>query len=375
MQQQEMIFLGVIFVLIAMIIGLIALLVKGRTKSQSTIAERFEATMKGWSRITHSAETTLLDNVAATTPWLGPVIPAAIAYANLREFLGFENWLALTAAVCIEFLGLAAVQTTFQLWQYNEEKRAKDQEAPVLWAVVTGGAYIVVVLLVNIVLEASAAEALTDQVIAGIAVKALLSLLSVVSAFVLALRAQHNRRVAQQTEDKEQRAEAQLLSRLKQQLEKAQQQNEELKQENKALKQDLKLGQQAQSQAQQASEQIEKFQQAYNKKLLELQQAHDSISELQQKNKSLQQSNSAGAELEKKLQQTQRQLQQLQENFEKLQQVKKMWDALPLITQAAVVKHVSGRTVRDVASEFEFDDHTSLFRHYQKIYPKNGATE
>lgn len=371
MQQQEMVFLGVIFVLIAMIIGLIALLVKGRTKSQATIAERFEATMKGWSRITHSAETTLLDNVAATTPWLGPVIPAAIAYANLREFLGFENWLALTAAVCIEFLGLAAVQTTFQLWQYNEEKRAKDQEAPVLWAVGTGGAYITVVLLVNIVLEASAAESLTGQVIAGIAVKALLSLLSVVSAFVLALRAQHNRRLVQQSEDKEQRADAQRLAHANKQVEKLQQQLAEAQQKNKELQQENKLSQQSKANLQQASEQVEKLQEAVNKKNEQLQQASEKITALQQKNKELQQNSTEAHHLGAKLQQAQTQLQQLREEISELQQLKKMWATLPLNTQAAAVMHTTGRTVRDVAGEYELE-HTGLYRHYKKMYPDNG---
>lgn len=186
-----------------------------KTPASDTTVTRFELAMSRWRRMTQAAEGTLLDNVAATTPWLAPLLPASIAYANMRAYLGFDVWLAFVGALVIEFLGLAAVHTSFQLWQYNETKNQSEEAAPFYWAVGAVVIYLGIVVLVNVILEAANVMAWTSAAVASIAAKALLSLLSIVAAFVLALRSQHARRLVVKQEAHEDRQRAVELGRLR----------------------------------------------------------------------------------------------------------------------------------------------------------------
>lgn len=234
--QLDTILFSAVFLVVGIAVGWWAKRPSGETADS---VARFEGVMGSWRRITKAAEGTLLDNVAATTPWLAPAIPAQMAYRNVHDYLGFDPvWSFLTGLV-IEFLGLAAVHTTFQLWEFNEERKAGESEAPVRWAMLAGGAYIAIVLLVNVILELGVPGG-------TILAKALLSLLSIVGAFVLALRSQHSRRLAEREHETEKRREANELGRLrtaveklKQQLEAAKQSRPELEQEVKTLKQEV----------------------------------------------------------------------------------------------------------------------------------------
>lgn len=174
----------------------------------------FEEAMRRWRSITQAAEGALLDNIAATTPWLAPALPAAIAYGNMTNHLGFDEWLAFIGALVIEFLGLAAVHTAFQLWEFNETKNDSEQAAPFRWSVYAGAFYLFIIIVVNIILETAVALGmwLEGSQILG---KALLSLLSVVAAFVLALRSQHARRLAVKEQVKQERRDANELGRLR----------------------------------------------------------------------------------------------------------------------------------------------------------------
>ncbi|HNZ13262.1 MAG TPA: hypothetical protein PKL11_06355 [Anaerolineaceae bacterium] len=148
---------------------------------------RITAFLRGWSQLTQVLEATLIDNVAATIPWMAPIIPAWFAYENMTVVLGMPQAISLVGAAVIEFLGLATVSTTFKLWQYNDSKRKTDQVAPVQIAIGTTIFYLLIVLTVNVILDSSP---ITSRI-----AKALLSLLSVAGAVVLAIRAQHSRRL------------------------------------------------------------------------------------------------------------------------------------------------------------------------------------
>ena len=82
-----------------------------------------------WQNLTRAFEATLIDNLAATTPWLAPVIPAYLVYRNLVDKLGFNQIVAGVAATTVEFVGLATVHTVFALWDYNQAKRKSDQSS------------------------------------------------------------------------------------------------------------------------------------------------------------------------------------------------------------------------------------------------------
>lgn len=155
--------------------------------------------LHGWEKLTQALESTLVDNVAATIPWMAPIIPAWFAYENMTTVLDMPQVISLVGACVVEFLGLATVSTTFKLWQYNDTKRKTDQNAPVQVAIGTTAFYLIIVLLVNVILDTSPVEARVA--------KALLSMLSLAGAVVLAIRAQHSRRLESIEAERQERRE------------------------------------------------------------------------------------------------------------------------------------------------------------------------
>lgn len=167
-----------------------------------------EQGLLGWRRITEALERTLVDNVAATVPWLAPIAPAYMAYRGVTNVLGWDAWVAWTVALAVEGLGLAVTSTAFQLWDWNDKKNLSDQAAPLWVAIAAEAFYLAVIVTVNVLLDGEAG-------IIERAAKALLSLLSVVAAVTLALRAQHARRLAEKRllyeERREERRQSKLL--------------------------------------------------------------------------------------------------------------------------------------------------------------------
>ena len=153
--------------------------------------KQLENALHAWHAFTQVLERVLIDNIAATTPWLAPLIPAYLVYHNMAGRLGFWHPLAMAGAVAVEFLGLGAVHTALEFWTYNDAKRQSDNAAPFWVALGAGLFYVVIVLTVNAVLD------LVHTPAVDVLAKALLSLLSVDAALIIALRAQHRRRLAE----------------------------------------------------------------------------------------------------------------------------------------------------------------------------------
>lgn len=303
-------------------------------------ARVFEERMATWRRITKAAEGTILDNIAATTPWLAPLIPASIAYHNLIEYLDFGIMLAFVSALCVEFVGLAAVHTVFQLWEYNESKRKSDQSAPFRMGVAVGVAYLVIVLVVNALLEATGIETWTWQDATGVLAKTLLSLLAAVSAFVLAIRSQHARLVKEQEEDKAQRRGNAELGKLRRQAEQAKQLVTGLRQEIQDLKQQVQGGEQLRIETEQLRNTLRQAE-------VETQQLRNGRVEA---------------------------LSQLEQMETELGHLRSYWDTLPEETQAAIHRHVHGGSYRAVASEFGVG-HSAVARQSEKLFGKNGGQD
>ena len=145
-------------------------------------------------------EHTAIDLVSAVTPWLAPVIPAAIAFKHMRDPLMFPWWLAFIGAVVIEFLGLSAIHTAVQFWTWNQRKRKSDASAPVAMPVAIGVFYLILVLSVNVILAEWDWKYVTAVT--------LLSLVSVPAGIVIAIRAQHAAYVEQLAEEKQEQRQA-----------------------------------------------------------------------------------------------------------------------------------------------------------------------
>jgi hypothetical protein len=148
--------------------------------------ERARRWLQGAQAFSRALEETLVDVIAAYTPWLAPLIPAAIGYGNVRKGLEFDPWLALVYALVVEFLGLATVTTTLQFRAWNQEQAEK---APFWLAIGTALFYLLVTLTVNVFLDGGT---IVQKVVKG-----LVSTFSVAGAITLAMRAEQAKRVAE----------------------------------------------------------------------------------------------------------------------------------------------------------------------------------
>lgn len=143
-------------------------------------------------------EAAFIDTVAAVTPWLAPLIPAYLVYHNMTERLGYPPIFGLIGAAAVEFLGLSAVHTAVTFWQWNDAH--KIERAPFWFAFGAGLFYVVIVLTVN-----AALDIWRDSDDVKILAHGLLSLLSVDAAVIIAIRAQHARRLTERDEARQER--------------------------------------------------------------------------------------------------------------------------------------------------------------------------
>jgi len=147
-------------------------------------AQKVEHALLQVLAINRAMESTLVDVIAAYTPWLASVIPASIGYSSVLVSLHFEPWQAGVYAVVVECLGLATVATSLKFWSWNQE-HDKNKQAPFLLALVTAVFYLAIVLSVNVMLDPGD---LWVKI-----VKALASSLSVAGALIVAMRAQQSK--------------------------------------------------------------------------------------------------------------------------------------------------------------------------------------
>lgn len=139
--------------------------------------------------------------VSGVAPWLAPAIPAYFAIDNAQRYLltggDLDVYFVWIVGLAVEFVGLAAVHTTLEFWQWNNEN---EQKAPVYLAAIAALFYVITVLTVNALLE------LQTGVNVRVFAKAMLSTLTLPAALIIGLRAMHVQRI-ERTESAEQKAE------------------------------------------------------------------------------------------------------------------------------------------------------------------------
>lgn len=165
----------------------------------------------GLKSIILEIESSAIETVSAITPWLAPLIPAYLTHTHAIGVLKYPAEIALVTAVAVEFLGLAAVNTAIEFWQYNDTQAAKREsriiglptdkadkarqrrhvDAPFAVALASGVFYLTVVLSVNVLLS------LDQSALARVWANGLLSLLSVPAAIIIAIRSQHRRKTTE----------------------------------------------------------------------------------------------------------------------------------------------------------------------------------
>jgi hypothetical protein len=150
----------------------------------------FERLMDGWRHVIQVSERTLVDNVAATVPWLAPIAPAFMVWDNAVRLLGWPEWVAWMVAGAVEGLGISVISTAFTLW--------KEKRNTFGVAIVTTVFYLATVISVNVLL---------DLGFSPIVAKGLLSLLSIPGAVTIALRTQNAQLLEEAAQAKAERRE------------------------------------------------------------------------------------------------------------------------------------------------------------------------
>jgi hypothetical protein len=159
-------------------------------------SEKVENALLQVLAVNRAMESTLVDVIAAYTPWLASVIPASIGWLNVQSVLHFSPWQAWVYAIVVECLGLATVATSLKFWSWNQEHQKR---APFWLALVTAVFYLTIVLAVNALLD--------DGDWRVKLVKALASSLSVAGALIVAMRSQQaklEKQAAQEQVNREQ---------------------------------------------------------------------------------------------------------------------------------------------------------------------------
>ena len=163
------------------------------------------------SEVINSAERSFLDLLSALVPYAVPIIPAFLTFDHVHKMMGFDVWVAWTAAFVTEVLGITSVSTAIRFYRHNaiyaaqataaqpaEKSKGKKSnattttknklknKAPFGLAIFTYVFYLAIVLSVNVLLLIES-QSKTAAVIWAIG---LFSLLSVPSGILISIRSQ-----------------------------------------------------------------------------------------------------------------------------------------------------------------------------------------
>ena len=144
-------------------------------------------TFENISTTINEAEKSFLDLLSAMVPWAVPVIPAYLTVYHTMNEMDFPAWVAYTAGFVTEVLGIASVSTAIKFYRHNLKYKDSKNHAPFVLAVGTYLFYLVIILTVNVILEVVAGSRSTAVIVAI----GLFSLLSLPSAVLISIRAQH----------------------------------------------------------------------------------------------------------------------------------------------------------------------------------------
>jgi hypothetical protein len=161
-----------------------------------------------------NTETSLVNFLSAVAPWAAPLAPAYLSWNHMRMELAFPVWVAWSVAIVVEILGLSAISTILAFWMHNRRYKKDGRKAPVI---VPGSAfifYLLVILTINVMLEAAKIPGffIASEWVRIIAI-ALLTLLSVPAAIIIAVRTLHHQMLDGIEQEKAERRQTQARPR------------------------------------------------------------------------------------------------------------------------------------------------------------------
>lgn len=154
--------------------------------------------LNDWIRETESS---IVNFLSVFAPWLAPIVPAYMTFQHATKVLDFPFLVALAAAVLVEILGFAAVNTFLAFWFHNRKDTAKVKRAPIEVIVFAFIFYLVLIVVTNVLLDAYPGNRYAE-----IAVRALFTLQTIPAALIIAVRTQHKDLLSEISKEKQQKA-------------------------------------------------------------------------------------------------------------------------------------------------------------------------
>lgn len=142
-------------------------------------------------------ETQAVDFVARFSPWLAPLPTAYLTATATVEHLTWPLAVGIIAGAIVEALGLASVATALTLREYNQDKRKSDPIAPYALAISLAAVYFVSVTFLTVALDTAPRLATFAPLVFPV--------MSLAGATVLAIRADHRRRLVAIANEKAER--------------------------------------------------------------------------------------------------------------------------------------------------------------------------
>jgi len=139
--------------------------------------------------IIRNVEGSIVNLLSGIVPWFAPIPAAYMSYVHMTKLLEFPSLVAGPVAAVIEVLGFATVSTILSFWSYNKRYSDEKKQAPVGLVVFAFVFYLGIVLVMNVIIEATVGTEMFKGAV--IVVRALLTLMSIPAALVLAVRTQH----------------------------------------------------------------------------------------------------------------------------------------------------------------------------------------
>jgi hypothetical protein len=145
-------------------------------------------------------ENTVVDVMAALTPWLAPIPSAWLIGRATIQHLGWHLSIAVIAGIAVECIGVVSIVLALRLHEWNQTKRQSDPVAPVWLALVAVAFYFTVTISLTVLLDVS-------PVLAHIA-PAIFPLLAAVGAVNIAIKRGQNHRETAQAQERQERKQA-----------------------------------------------------------------------------------------------------------------------------------------------------------------------
>lgn len=163
------------------------------------------------TRLINQGEETAITFVSTIVPWIVPAVPAWLTFSHSINplDLNFPWPIGLCVALSVEFLGLTSMYRSFQFFEHNRKYKDATKKSPTWIPVCAYVLYLVIVLSVNVVLDASR----PPVNIAHIVAVGLLSVLSVPAGVLIAVMAVHEERKALAEQERERAREQRLAHR------------------------------------------------------------------------------------------------------------------------------------------------------------------